>query len=64
VFDTWDGADLEREVLPHLAAQGELYAFQHDGFWKSMDTYKESLDLTELCHPGPPPWLRPAAEAP
>jgi hypothetical protein len=22
-----------------------------------MDTYKESLDLTDLCRPGPPPWL-------
>lgn len=58
-FDLWDGEDLEREVLPRLAAAGELFAFHHEGFWKSMDTYKESLDLTELCHPGPPPWLAP-----
>lgn len=58
VFELWDGEDLEREVLPSLAAAGELYAFHHEGFWKSMDTYKESLDLTELCRPGPPPWLR------
>ena len=36
---------------------GELFAFHHDGFWKSMDTYKESLDLTELCREGSPPWL-------
>ncbi len=57
VFDIWQGEDLEREVLPRLSATGELYAFDHHGFWKSMDTYKESLDLTELCHPGPPPWL-------
>lgn len=57
VFDLWQGEDLEREVLPSLAAAGELYAFDHHGFWKSMDTYKESLDLTDLCRPGPPPWL-------
>jgi glucose-1-phosphate cytidylyltransferase len=57
VFDLWDGEDLEREVLPKLSAAQELYAFHHDGFWKSMDTYKEALDLSELCHPGPPPWL-------
>ena len=58
VFELWEGEDLEREVLPRLGAAGELFAFAHDGFWKSMDTYKESLDLTQLCRPGPPPWLR------
>lgn len=57
VFDRWAGDDLEREVLPDLAADQQLYAFDHDGFWKSMDTYKESLDLTELCRDGDPPWL-------
>jgi len=57
VFDRWEGDDLEREVLPALAEGGELFAFDHDGFWKSMDTYKESLDLTELCQRGHPPWL-------
>jgi len=57
VFDVWHGEDLEREVLPELSAAGELFAYRHDGFWKSMDTYKESLALTELCQPGPPPWL-------
>jgi glucose-1-phosphate cytidylyltransferase len=57
VFDLWEGEDLEREVLPRLAASGELYAYDHHGFWKSMDTYKEALALTELCQPGPPPWL-------
>jgi len=60
VFELWDGEDLEREVLPRLSEAGELYAFDHHGFWKSMDTYKESLDLTELCRPGPPPWLASA----
>ena len=44
-----------REVLPALASEGELYAFHHEGFWKSMDTYKESLDLTAMCRPGPAP---------
>jgi glucose-1-phosphate cytidylyltransferase len=61
VFDLWQGEDLEREVLPALASAGELFAFHHDGFWKSMDTYKEALDLTEMCQPGPPPWMAPPA---
>jgi glucose-1-phosphate cytidylyltransferase len=59
VFDAWPepGEDLERDVLPALAAKGELHAFQHHGFWKSMDTYKDAVDLGALCQDGPGPWL-------
>jgi glucose-1-phosphate cytidylyltransferase len=58
-FDLWPepGEDLEREVLPALGDRDELYAFQHHGFWKSMDTYKDAVDLTTLCADGPGPWL-------
>jgi len=51
------GADLEREVLPELAGAGELFAFRHTGFWRSMDTYKDALELTALCSDGAPPWV-------
>jgi glucose-1-phosphate cytidylyltransferase len=61
VFDLWEGADLEREVLPALADAGELYAFQHRGFWKSMDTQKDANELTALCADGPGPWVRTPA---
>lgn len=57
-FDHWAGDDLERDVLPALGAAGELFAFGHDGFWKSMDTYKDAQDLTSLCADGPGPWVR------
>lgn len=50
------GEDLERDVLPALGTAGELYAYRHHGFWKSMDTYKDALDLTALCGDGLPPW--------
>jgi len=56
VFDVWKGEDLERQVLPHLAALGELFAFHHDGFWKSMDTYKDALELSALAEGTTPPW--------
>ena len=56
VFDHWAGEDLERDVLPMLGAAGELYAYCHRGFWKSMDTYKDALELTALCEGGTPPW--------
>lgn len=56
-FSAWRGHDLEREVLPHLAEISELYAYRHRGFWKSLDTYKDALEISELaCHP-PVPWL-------
>lgn len=59
VFDLWSGEDLEKEVLPALAGRGELAAYRHHGFWKSMDTYKDALELAALAGTGAPPWLRP-----
>jgi glucose-1-phosphate cytidylyltransferase len=55
-FNHWNGDDLEREVLPALAAAGELFVFQHHGFWRSMDTYKDALELSALCLKGDGPW--------
>ena len=59
-FEHWPepGEDLEREVLPALGAAKTLYAYRHDGFWKSMDTYKDAVDLTQLGRSRhPAPWL-------
>jgi glucose-1-phosphate cytidylyltransferase len=58
VFEQWSGDDLEREVLPALAADGELYVYRHTGFWRSMDTYKDALELSELCREGEEPWTK------
>ena len=62
VFDCWAGTDLEREVLPNLVEARELYAYQHTGFWKSLDTYKDALTLSALTSEGreekTTPWLR------
>ncbi len=62
VFEQWEGEDLEKEVLPSLAHLQQLYAYGHDGFWKSMDTHKDALELARLCEAGSPPWL--AADSP
>ena len=42
--------DADQRLLrqPARPGHGVVFAFEHLGFWKSMDTYKESLDLTEL----------------
>ncbi len=53
------GEDFERQVLPALGSAGELYAYRHHRFWRSMDTYKDALELTALCGDGPPPWAAP-----
>ena len=57
VYEDWPGEDLERDVLPALGTRGTLFARRHDGFWKSMDTYKDAQELTELCRAGDPPWV-------
>jgi glucose-1-phosphate cytidylyltransferase len=54
---------LEREPLERLAADGELHAFRHEGFWDCMDTYKDAVLLNDLWRSGQPPW-RVWAEAP
>ena len=62
-FDRWQGEDLEREVLPALGVAGELYAYRHAGFWKSMDTYKDALELSALAADGRGPWDRSVTRA-
>ena len=47
---------LEREPLRRLAADGELRAHRHAGFWDCMDTYKDAVVLNDLWASGEPPW--------
>lgn len=52
-----DATIFEREPLENLAENGELYSYQHDGFWKCMDTLREKQQLQEICDSGNVPWL-------
>jgi glucose-1-phosphate cytidylyltransferase len=47
---------LEREPLERLAADGQLRAYRHSGFWDCMDTYKDAVMLDDLWASGEPPW--------
>jgi len=47
---------LEREPLEQLAAQGQLRAYRHEGFWDCMDTYKDAVVLNDLWSAGRAPW--------
>ncbi len=58
VFDYIDGdATLwEREPMERLAADGELMAYRHEGFWQPMDTLRERKLLEDLWASGEAPW--------
>ena len=54
--DEDDTCVLERRPLERLAADGELMAYRHDGFFFAMDTYREYQYLNELWDEGRAPW--------
>ena len=58
VLDYIDGDDTlwEQEPLQRLAADGELMAWQHRGFWQPMDTLRDRTQLEELWASGKAPW--------
>jgi len=47
---------LERSPLERLAAEGQLAAYRHEGFFFAMDTYREYLHLNDLWNTGKAPW--------
>ncbi|MBI2559348.1 glucose-1-phosphate cytidylyltransferase [Candidatus Woesearchaeota archaeon] len=52
------GFDLEKETFEGLARQRQIAAFKHEGFWKSMNTLKDVIELNELYGNGSAPWLK------
>lgn len=58
VIDYIDGDDttFEREPVERLAADGELNAYKHDGFWQCMDTMRDKERLQRLWDSGEAPW--------
>jgi glucose-1-phosphate cytidylyltransferase len=51
-----DDTSWEGEPLTGLAADGELMAFAHTGFWQPMDTLRDKNQLEELWASGKAPW--------
>lgn len=51
-----DATILEREPLERAAAEGELAAYQHAGFWSAMDTLRDKEHLQKLWASGSAPW--------
>jgi glucose-1-phosphate cytidylyltransferase len=47
----WEHGPMER-----LAAEGQLYAYRHEGFWQCMDTIRDVNYLESIWLGGTPPW--------
>lgn len=51
-----DESSLEYDVLPKLAATGQLMSYRHEGFWHPMDTTADVELLNSLWRGGTAPW--------
>jgi glucose-1-phosphate cytidylyltransferase len=51
-----DATSWEADVLPRLAADGQLAAYRHQGFWQPMDTQRDRSRLEDLWASNKAPW--------
>jgi glucose-1-phosphate cytidylyltransferase len=51
-----EGEDLVDEPFQRLIKRDELVAYEYDGFWGNLDTYKDKQRLDELASKGKAPW--------
>jgi glucose-1-phosphate cytidylyltransferase len=51
-----DSTIWEREPMERIAAEGQLQAFKHVGFWKPMDTLRDKQELEQAWESGIAPW--------
>ena len=51
-----ENTSLEAAPLTKLAADGELFAYRHDGFWACMDTMRDRENLEKIYESGKAPW--------
>ena len=59
VFPYLENSDqvmFEAAPLRQLAAERQLMAFPHDGFWQPMDTFQEFTLLNRMWNEGKAPW--------
>ena len=59
IFDYIDGDDtvFEKKPLETVAAEGQLKAYMHKGFWKCMDTQRDKEQLEKMIASGEAPWM-------
>lgn len=49
---------LEDLLTDHLSEKGELITFKHNGFWTSVETYRDMVDMENLWNAGIAPWVK------
>ncbi len=47
----------EKEPLSYFLKKKKLFAYKHEGFWKSLDTLKDKNDFNEILKKQKKPWL-------
>lgn len=52
-----DKTIFEKDPIENVAADGELMAYRHDGFWKCMDTQRDKKQLEDMIASGQAPWM-------
>ena len=53
-----DTTVFEQGPMKQMAADGQLVAYQYDGYWQCMDTKREMDKLNELIDSGKAPWMK------
>lgn len=51
-----DTTVFEKEPLERCAAEGQLMAYRHEGFWQCMDSMRDKKLLEDLWNSGQAPW--------
>jgi glucose-1-phosphate cytidylyltransferase len=54
---TGDDCVFEADPLATLASRHQLAAYEHDGFWRPMDTLRDRDELNRLWDGGAAPWV-------
>ncbi len=55
-LEGWSGPSLERDALPALAERDDLHGYRHEGFWRSVDTFKDLEELETMIAEGTARW--------
>ena len=50
--------ELEKDAFENLSAKKQISVYRHNGFWKSMNTLKDVLELNDMHNRGETPWIK------
>ena len=57
IYIEGDDTVFEKQPIEKVAAEGQLMAYRHNGFWKCMDTQRDKMKLEEMIASGNAPWM-------